>query len=257
MTAATLSKKKPILGLMTHVVAGYPDEETTVDLVRTMEDAGASCVEIQIPFSDPLADGPVIMGACAAALERGMTVDKTFRICRELAERVKIPLYLMSYVNIPHVWGAVKFTERAAEAGLKGVIIPDLPFDEEEPGFFEACRRRKLSRIQVVSPGMAEQRLDKVLSQGEDFIYSTLKVGITGTGKTVSPEGLAFLDTLAGSTNLPVAAGFGLSSPEQMDILKGKADYAVVGSRTIEILQEEGVAGVGRFVSACVRSGGI
>lgn len=250
MTAT--DRMRPPLGLITHVVAGYPNEKTTLDLVPAMEDAGASRVEIQIPFSDPLADGAVIMGACAAALERGMTVEKTFRICEELAGRVKLPLYLMTYANIPHVWGAGRFSQRAAEAGLRGVIVPDLPFDEGGQDFFEECRRQKLSRIQVVSPGMSAPRLAGALSWGEDFIYSTLKVGITGTGGELDPRGVAFLETLRENTGLPLAAGFGLSSPEQMEVLRGKADYAVVGSRTIEILKDEGVPGAAQFVSSCL-----
>ena len=248
----TFAKETCPLGLITHVVAGYPDEKTTLDLVLAMEDAGASRVEIQIPFSDPLADGSVIMEACAAALEGGMTVEKTFCLCEELAGRVKIPLYLMTYANIPHIWGADRFTQRAAEAGVRGMIVPDLPFDEEEQDFFEDCQRRRLSRIQVVSPGISDPRLVEILSRGEDFIYSTLKVGITGTGGGMDPRGLAFLKTLRGHTGLPIAAGFGLSSPEQMELLRGRADYAVVGSRTIEVLKEEGTAGVARFVSSCL-----
>ncbi len=244
----TFSAGKPVL--MTHVVCGYPREETTLDLVKTMEDSGADLIEIQIPFSDPLADGPTIMRANKIALDNGMNVDKSFRIMEKLASSSTIPLLFMTYGNIPFVRGVENFINDSADAGASGLIIPDIPFDEGM-NLFEKSGKRGMDLIPVVSPDISEQRLVGICSRARGFIYATLKVGITGSSDAVSTGGIDFIEKLRSISNVPVGAGFGISSPAQVKAVWRHADCTIVGSRLIEVYDTEGLKGVSRFIKAC------
>lgn len=241
-------QKKKELKLMTHVVAGYPDMETSKQLVRVMVENGADLVEIQIPFSDPLADGPTIMAANQQALDNGVTPDDCFAMAAELTGSVDIPLLFMTYVNIPYRLGMERFISRSAEAGISGLIVPDLPFDEDTHGYAELTRKYHLYAIPVISPGMSGERLTAVTSQAQGFVYTTLKVGITGASRRLDPRGLEFLDTLRAHTSLPIAAGFGISSSEHIEMLRGKADAAVIGSHILNLTKNSGIEEVKTFL---------
>lgn len=243
------------LEVMAHLVAGYPDLETSFRLARVLDEAGVSKIEIQIPFSDPLADGPVIMKACSTALEGGVRVSDCFSLCERIAREVTAPIYVMTYANLPFIRGVPQFVRDSANSGVDGVIIPDLPYDNEDLGLISSCEKSGISWIQVVSPGMSGQRLEGALSASNTWLYSTLRVGITGTGHSISSDGVAFLKLLSDSTELPIAAGFGISKVEHLQLLMGVADIAVVGSRCMELLDSEGIDGVGRFISRCVEIG--
>lgn len=235
------------LKLMTHVVAGYPDMETTERLVIMMAQCGVHLVEIQIPFSDPLADGPTIATANQVALENGVTPDHCFQLAERLHHRVNIPLLFMTYANIPYHMGIETFIRRSCESGISGLIIPDLPFDQfpEYPGLANA---NQCYPIPVISPGTGPERLDNILIHAGGFIYTTLRVGITGARHQIEPQGLAFLDTLRRECSLPIAAGFGISSPQMVDQLKGKAHAAVIGSHIINLLNNHGIDAVANFL---------
>jgi len=243
-------KKDKTIKLMTHIVAGYPDLETSFDLVKAMEQSGADLVEIQIPFSDPMADGPVIMKANQTALNGGTTPDDCFRLAEKLSREINIPLLFMTYGNIPYAMGMEQFIERSASAGIEGLIVPDLPFDENVDGYYELAAGKGLHPIFVLSSGIEQDRLARILPRASGFLYSTLKTGTTGAGTTISPEGLAFAKRLKESSDLPLASGFGISKPEHVAALRGISDAAIVGSKGILLLEEKGIRGVTDFLSS-------
>lgn len=243
------------IGLMTHVVAGYPNLAATGDLIRLMADSGVDLIEIQIPFSDPLADGPTIMRASQHALDNGVTTTDCFNLAEEMAAKVDVPLLFMTYGNIPFAMGMERFVKRSAAAGVQGLIIPDLPFDEETDDHMALAKKAGLKIIQVTSPSTGEERLAKVCAIAEGFIYSTLKVGITGAGADINEQGITFLNRIRSLTDLPIAAGFGISSPEHVQRLVGKTDVAVIGSHVINLYEKEGEKGVARFLEECAKIG--
>jgi tryptophan synthase alpha chain len=243
------------IGLMTHVVAGYPNLTATADLIRLMADTGVDLVEIQIPFSDPLADGPTIMRASQHALDNGVTTEDCFRLAEEVAKTVDIPLLFMTYGNIPFAMGMKRFMRRCADAGIQGLIVPDLPFDEETDDHLDLAHDAGLKIIQVTSPSTGEQRLARVCALAEGFIYATLKVGITGAGADVDDQGIGFLNRIRSLSDLPIAAGFGISSPEHVKKLIGKTDMAVIGSHVINVYEKEGKKGVAAFLKECEKVG--
>lgn len=236
---------------MTHVVAGYPDLETSKKLIHMMANIGVDMVEIQIPFSDPLADGPTIMAANQKALENGTVPGNCFEMAEELNKNIDLPLLFMSYVNIPFHMGIKTFIAKSAACGISGLIIPDIPFDEQNENYIVEARKFNIHPIQVISPDMKPQRLEQVAHISSGFIYTTLKIGITGARKQIDPGGLAFIDTIRTYTDLPIAAGFGISSPEQIKTLRGKADMVVIGSHILNLLNREGIDQAMEFLREC------
>lgn len=241
--------KKP-LKLMTHVVAGYPDMDTTEELIRVMAVCGVDLIEIQIPFSDPMADGPTILAANQVALENGVTPEDCFILAERLTHRVDVPLLFMTYANIPFSMGIDHFIERSRICGISGLIIPDLPFDEN-PEYVETALSYGCYPIPVVSPGTGKERLNHIIDVARGFIYTTLRVGITGARTAIDDRGLSFLETLKSTTSLPIAAGFGISSPEMCNQLIGHADAAVIGSHVINLLNDGGFDAVKTFLENC------
>lgn len=240
--------------IMTHVVCGYPNEKRTPDLVKTMEDSGADLVEIQIPFSDPLADGPTIMRANQGALDNGITVEKCFKIAEEITASVDIPILFMSYGNIPYAMGVNNFIKKSSEAGISGLIIPDMPYDEKID-FFHCSREKGIYFIPVVSPGISDKRLKDIGTLAEGFIYATLKVGITGASRVIDPEGMKLIKRIHRISSLPVGAGFGISTPGQVHEVENFADCVVIGSHLINLFDVYGLKGVGEFIRECKGNG--
>lgn len=239
------------LRMMTHIVAGYPSLEGSCQLALAMAEAGADLIEIQIPFSDPLADGPTIMEANRIALENGITPAQCFQLAGRLKRRIAIPLLFMTYANIPFRMGFEDFLRRSKNCGICGLIIPDLTFDERVEGYFENARRMGIHPINVVSPDTEEGRLEKILKISSGFIYITLRVGITGVVKRMEEDGINFIKKVKEKSDLPVAAGFGISSAAQVRQLEGLADAAVVGSHIIHLHNKTGVSGVEKFIKDC------
>lgn len=236
--------------IMTHVVAGFPDIKTSKKLIQTMADNGASLIEIQIPFSDPLADGPTITRANQHALDSGVTVRDCFLLAEEMSSHVDVPLLFMTYANIAYQMGLERFVEESAAAGISGLIIPDIPFDETHMNYLDITRKQSLHPILVVSPDVTTDRLKTLSKKASGFIYTTLKVGITGAQKKIDPSGLKFIDTIRKTSKLPVAAGFGISSKEHINQLRGKADAAVIGSHLIELFRQGGLENIANFLSS-------
>jgi len=241
--------------LMTHVVAGYPSLEVNEELIRLMARCGVKLIEIQIPFTDPLADGPTIMRANQAALDAGVTPDHCFDLCARLSRELDVAFMFMTYANIPFAMGLGNFLDRAAASGASGLILPDLPWDEADGDYAEEARRHGLHPVMVISPDTPEARLQSILKRASGLLYTTLKVGITGAGATMDQAGVDYVRNLKAKAGLPIAAGFGISSPEHVRMLSGLADAAVIGSHIINLLDAEGMGAVAEFLRACRTEG--
>lgn len=237
--------------LMTHLVAGFPSPAGSRELAETLLNCGADLLEIQIPFSDPLADGPTIMAANQQALAAGTAPSDALCLIESLAGLYSAPLLLMTYANIPCRLGWTEFADACAQAGAAGVIVPDLPADEPGQNLRRILKKRNIHFIEVISPGMSAKRLATVCWRAKGFVYATLRVGITGAGLHIASSGLDFLQQVKTTGKLPLAAGFGISRPEHLDLLKGKAAAVVIGSRIINLFQSGGLPAVSDFITLC------
>jgi tryptophan synthase alpha chain len=240
--------------LMTHVVAGYPSLQANEELIRLMARRGVRLIEIQIPFTDPLADGPTIMRANQAALDSGITPEHCFELCEKLSRELDVAFMFMTYANIPFAMGMERFLDQAAASGASGVILPDLPWDEADGDYAEMARARGLHPVMVISPDTEGPRLDAVLKRASGLVYTTLKVGITGAGARMDQSGVDYVRGLKAMAGLPIAAGFGISRPEHVRMLDGLADAAVIGSHIINLMDAGGLVAVDEFLAACAKT---
>lgn len=223
--------------LMSHLVAGYPTDELAFTAARALVDGGADILEIQLPFSDPSADGPAIQGACTKVLERHYkTADGLAFIAKLHKEFPNIPIYLMSYGSLIYTPGLESFCKKAADFGVKGMIIPDLPFDFDE-GLTAACKANGMVNIPVAAPSMSPERLEKMANAGFPYIYAALRTGITGTETSVDEATLAFIKKV-GSGGSKVYGGFGISNGNQSALLGDKVDAVVAGSVFVRLITE-------------------
>ncbi len=239
--------------LMTHVVIGYPSLEKTISIVKAMEKAGADMVELQIPFSDPLADGPTIMRACESSLKNGTKVQDAFIIARKLSKEISTPLFFMAYYNTVFKYGTEKFCRDAKKAGITGLIVPDMPIEEEScEHFLRFCKKYKLHNIQVVSPSSTDERLRKNAAVANGFVYVTARQGITGARVQLDQNLLTLLKQVKKHFAIPIAVGFGISKKEHLQALIGNADIAIVGSAVIDVInrskENEMEKNVGSFI---------
>ena len=232
---------------MTHIVIGYPSIEDSFRIVEAMVEAGVDIMELQIPFSEPIADGPVILYANQRALRAGTTV----RGCLEFAERVtrtfEIPFLFMTYYNIPFRYGVERFAGAMQKANLRGAIVPDLP-PEEGREYLDAMDKNALSPIFIFSPTTPGERMKRLASLGSGFIYCVARKGVTGLDTNFSEHLGAYLARCREATDLPLALGFGVKDRADVDFLKGKADIAVIGTQTIRLVDRGGTRAVGEFI---------
>lgn len=230
-------KKDKKIGLMTHVVVGYPSLQETVALVKSMAATGVDFVELQIPFSDPLADGPTIMKACEESLRKGTKVRDAFKAMKKLASEVQIPLLFMAYYNTVFRYGVEEFCRDAYTAGASGLIIPDMPIDEEQhEQFYMYAEKYYLYPIHVISPASTEERLKKNAAIAKGFVYCTARQGTTGAKKEIDPALKKYLEKVRSVFSIPIAVGFGISKREHIQVLQKNADIAVIGSAIIDII---------------------
>jgi len=234
--------------LMTHIVIGYPSFEASLELVDTMVGAGVEIMELQIPFSEPIADGPVILAANQKALEAGATVSQCMEFARTVTARHPIPFLFMTYYNIPFKYGVSEFVKAAAERKLAGAIVPDLP-PEEGIAYLKAMADHDLSPIFIFSPTSSLERMRHIAAFARGMVYCVARKGVTGARTDFTGELDGYLARARQATDLPLALGFGVKSREDIDFLKGKADIAVVGTQTLRILEQDGMAAVGDFIS--------
>ncbi|UPV99154.1 tryptophan synthase subunit alpha [Halorussus gelatinilyticus] len=236
--------------LVSYVAAGDPDAESTKEYVRALVRGGTDVVELGLPFSEPVAEGPTIQQAIRRALDAGMTPDRYFDLVAELREEVDVPLVCMTYYNLIYQYGSGEggaddgregpepFVAAAAEAGISGLIVPDLPVDESDP-LKEACETHGLDLIFIVAPTTTDERLGRMLSRASGFVYVQGRLGTTGARSDVSDDTHGSLDRLA-ETDLPKAVGFGISEGDHArEIVAGGADGIIVGSAFVDIVAEQ------------------
>ena len=238
------------LGVIPYLMAGHPDRDRSLAAVRSLAALPIAALELGIPFSDPLADGPVIQRAGQAALDAGMTMAGALELAS--AARGAVPIVFMSYVNPILSYGPSRFASDAAAAGVAGVIVPDLP-PEEADGIAGPLRERGLATIFMVAPTSSEERIGAICDASSGFVYCVTLTGITGARADL-PAGLGeLLGRVRARTPLPVAAGFGISRPEHVRALRGVVDAVAVGSAVVnEVAEGRDPAGlVKELLTAC------
>jgi tryptophan synthase alpha chain len=238
--------KKDIL-LMTHIVIGYPSFAASLEIVDAMVAAGVDLMELQIPFSEPMADGPVILAANQKALAAGSTVERCLEFAATVTRKHPIPFLCMSYYNLLFRAGVASFVDRMQAAGLSGAIVPDLP-PEEAGEYLPAMARAGLDPIFIFSPSTSDERLHHIAASARGFVYCVARKGVTGLHTTFSADLDAYLARCRTATKLPLALGFGVQDAADVNFLRGKVDIAVVGSATLRLIDDKGVAAVGAFV---------
>jgi tryptophan synthase alpha chain len=234
--------------LMTHIVLGYPSFEASFELVRAMVEAGVDLVELQIPFSEPIADGPVILRANQESLAAGTTVAQCLEFGEKVAAEFPIPVLFMSYYNILHTHGVDAFVERMASIGVRGAIVPDVP-PEEGGTYVAAMASRGLAPIFIYAPTTSDARMRYIGEHASGFIYCVARRGVTGADTSFSDDLEAYLRRCRQATSLPLAVGFGVKNRADVDFLRGKAEIAVIGTQVLRIFEEDGVAAVGSFLT--------
>lgn len=244
-------KKEKRKALIAYVTAGFPSLAGTDRAVRALEAAGADIVEIGVPFSDPIADGPTIQYSSQKALEKGISLSAILAWMRRFRASSQLPLVLMSYLNPIHRMGYASFARRAAAAGADGLIVPDLIPEEAGP-LRQMLRKAGLHLIHLVAPTTPPARRKWVARKSRGFLYAVSLTGVTGARRDIPPEIAGFLDSLRRASPVPAAVGFGISRPEQVRALAPHADGVIVGSALVDILRRR--APLGPFIRSLRRA---
>jgi tryptophan synthase alpha chain len=229
--------------LMPYLMGGFPSLEESRAIGLACADAGADLVELGVPFSDPLADGPVIHAAGTAALEAGVTPMWVLEVCAAVSER--IPVVLMAYANL--LLGHDAFVQKAAAAGAAGLIVPDLPHDEAA-GLREECDGLGIALVPLAAPTTTDERMAEIGADARGFVYTVSLSGTTGERNELPPELGRTVERVRAATEVPVAVGFGISTPEQARAVGEVADGVIVGSRLVRAAGEGGADEVGELV---------
>ncbi|MPW26710.1 tryptophan synthase subunit alpha [Alkalibaculum sp. M08DMB] len=229
-------KKKNKKALITYVTAGDPDINTTEQLVYAMENAGADIIELGIAYSDPLADGPVIQRAASRALNKGVNIDIVFELVRKLRTNTQVPLAFLLYYNSIYRYGIDKFINKCMEAGVDGLIIPDLPL-EERTDFKKILDGKNIDLIPLVAP-TSEMRIKDLVKDATGFIYCVSSLGVTGARNSFDSNIKEFMDNIKLHTDVPLAIGFGISDVQGVKQLKDLAQGLIVGSAIIKKIEE-------------------
>lgn len=225
------------------ITVGDPDLETTERVVHSAVENGADLIELGIPFSDPTAEGPVIMEADEVALKAGTTTDKVFELTKKLRKTITVPMVYMTYANVVFSYGCEKFAQKAADAGIDGLILPDVPYEEKEE-FTEVFDRYGLDLISMIAP-TSEDRIAMIAKEAKGFIYMVSSLGVTGTRSEITTDISAMTDLVKKNTEVPCAVGFGISTPEQAEKMAELSDGAIVGSAIIKIIAKYGKEAAG------------
>ena len=246
----TRRQQKDIL-LMTHIVLGYPSFDDSLRLVETMVNAGVDLMELQIPFSEPMADGPIIMKASQESLEHGATLERCFETAEKICSEFDIPFLFMSYCNILHKYGFQSFAKKMKTIGIKGAIVPDIP-PEESQDYVAAMKLQQLDPIFLFAPNSSDARMKTIEKTGSGFIYCVARKGVTGANTDFSEDISGYLERSRAATELPLAVGFGIKQKADIDAVKGLVDVAIIGTESIRVMDAEGLDGVDRFIRSLV-----
>jgi tryptophan synthase alpha chain len=225
--------------LIPYVTAGYPAPDRTVPLLVALADAGADIIELGVPFSDPVADGPTIQRSSQAALDQGVTLDAVLGMLREFRQRRDVPVVLFSYLNPVLRHGVERFIDDAVAAGAAGLLLTDLPVGAD-PGLERSFQESPLSFIRLVAPTTPRERLLRIAEQAQGFLYYVGRLGVTGASATVRAATLDEVAALRRQSTVPVAIGFGVSKPEHAARVARVADGVIVGSALIDALDAGG-----------------
>jgi len=222
------------------IAGGDPDLETTEKLLYTLSDAGADIIEIGVPFSDPIAEGPVIQEADERALKAGCTVEGLFELAARVKPRIKAPLLFMTYYNPVFVYGNEKFAGKCAVNGLEGLIVPDLPFEEREE-LLTHCMSHGLELISLIAP-TSDTRIEKIVRDSTGFIYCVSSLGVTGQRSKLDTSARGMVEKAKRIKDIPCAVGFGISTPDQARAMASFSDGVIVGSAIVRIVSEFGAS---------------
>lgn len=231
----TFENGKAFIGFVT---AGDPDLETSEKIMLKMAEAGCDLIEIGIPFSDPIAEGPVIQEANLRSLSQGTTTDKVFELTERVSKQIDIPLVYMTYLNVLFKYGYDNFLEKAVKAGISGVIIPDLPFEEKQE-LQSVAEKYGIDVISLIAP-TSENRIKMIASDAKGFVYAVSSLGVTGTRSEITTDLDTITKHIKDVTDVPVAIGFGINTPEQAKKYADIADGVIVGSAIVKIIAKHG-----------------
>jgi tryptophan synthase alpha chain len=233
--AFAAARERRQAALMPYLMGGFPDAKGAVATANAYVDGGADLIELGIPFSDPLADGPVIHAAATAALGNGATLDSALEACEAVSDRV--PVVAMAYSNMILATGEDEFAGKLADAGAAGAIVPDLPL-EEQGGVRAALGARDLALVPLVAPTTPEERRRRICESAEGFVYLVSTVGVTGEREQLPPELTGLIEAVRTEAEVPVAVGFGIATAEQAASVGGLADGVIIGSKLVRLLQD-------------------
>ncbi|MCL2446939.1 MAG: tryptophan synthase subunit alpha [Oscillospiraceae bacterium] len=221
-----------------YLMAGDPNLEKSAEYILAAQAGGADLIEIGIPFSDPVAEGPVIESAAARALAQGTQLQDVLSMVASIQDRVRIPLLLMTYCNPVYVYGYAKFFARCAEVGVCGVIIPDLPFEEQAEAQIHA-REHGIEMVTLIAP-TSQERVAQIARKAEGFIYLVSSLGVTGVRSEITTDLAAIVADIKRHTSTPVAVGFGISTPDQAALYAQVTDGIIVGSAIVQLIEQHG-----------------
>lgn len=225
--------KKALVGFLT---AGDPTFEASCENVLAMARAGADLIEIGIPFSDPIAEGPVIQAANIRALSKGMTTDRAFELVKRVREDINVPVCFMTYLNPVFKYGYDRFFGRCAEIGIDGLICPDMPFEEKEEAA-EVARKYGVSVISLIAP-TSENRIKMIAESAEGFLYIVSSMGVTGVRGEIKTDLSAIMESVKRYAKVPAAIGFGISTPKQAKQMAAISDGAIIGSAVVSLVEQ-------------------
>ncbi len=245
---AELSRPDKDILLMTHIVLGYPSLAVNRQVIKQMVANGVELIEMQIPFSEPMADGPTIVRANQEAIEAGTTVKDCLAFAEEMCQAHGTSFLFMTYYNILYKYGVEAFFKKAKEIGIKGFIIPDLPPEEGEE-FWNLANQYDIAPILIYAPTSTQERMQELAASAKGFIYCVARKGVTGTQTDFDTSFNGYMQRCRRGTTLPLAVGFGISCRDDIASLIGKADIGVIGTATINLVDAKGPEAVGPFIA--------
>lgn len=227
--------KKAFIGFIT---AGDPDIQTTKNVISKMADAGCDLIEIGIPFSDPVAEGPVIQNANVRALKNDITTDDVMQMAKEMSQKIDIPMVFMTYLNVLFRYGYDRFLQNAKDSGISGVIIPDLPFEEKDE-LQSVAVKYDIEVVSLIAP-TSEDRIKMIARDAKGFVYCVSSLGVTGVRSDITTDLDSIVKAVKSVSDVPVAIGFGINTPEQAKEYAGIADGVIVGSAIVKLIEQYG-----------------